>query len=96
MDKLLKTCYKNIRDQYRGLEKLMRKYDKELWTQSALAISSMPKISCKRIESLFKELKKKSIIEQKKEEAKNKCLETAKDEFRNIKQYDAYATDEVK
>lgn len=97
MEMLLKTCPKNIRDQYRGLEKLMKRYDKDLWFQSSSAISSMPEISCTRIEKILKNIKLLSIMNEEHLDKDNnkRQHETEKDNFRNIQQYDVFMNSEA-
>ncbi len=93
MNKLSKTCPRNIRDQYRGLEKLITHYTPDLWSQCTSVISALPEISCTRVEKILKEMFQTTIVKQQKEKFDNQRQEPEKDNFRKISQYDEIIKD---
>lgn len=94
LNKLSKTCPKNLRDQYRGMMKLMNQYPPDLWSQSSSILSSLPEISCTRVEKVLKGLLK-ARMSNPKEKSESCDHETEKDNFRDINQYDGFISNEV-
>jgi len=94
MNKLSKTCPGNLRDQYRGLEKIISRYSSDLWAQSTSAISALPEISCTRVEKILKETFQTILTEQQKEKSDCRNQEPEKDNFREISQYDEIINDD--
>lgn len=95
MEKLSKTCPKNLRDQYKGFEKLIRQYNQELWNQSSCTILALPEISCTRVEKFLKGLMNTEIIKQQQDKSNNNDQKPEKNNFRDISQYDNFTGNKV-
>ncbi len=95
MDKLSKTCPTSLRDQYRGMEKIIDRYSVDLWSENSSAIMSLPEISGMRVERVLKESLKTKVVNQAKENIITRAFETQKDMFQSINQYDVIINNEV-
>lgn len=88
MKKLCMTCASPLRDQYRGLEKLIDRYPPDIWFEGSSIIASLPEISCTRVEKVLKGINHKRIIKQHNLTSDRSKPKVEVDNFRQINQYD--------